>query len=96
MHNANSQNELPLEEAPITCWCGAQGTYEELFDDSGLPPTCGGLGTLHCECGGDQCVCHHHGEVDCVGCEDCDEFDDWYDGDEFDDWYDDEMEDPDV
>ena len=60
----------------FTCWCGAEGTYEQLFDDAGIPPgPCGGIGIKHCECGGDQCVCHHHGEVQCDGCEDCD-FDD--------------------
>lgn len=68
----------------FTCWCGAQGTYDELFDDSCLEDSCGGTGTLHCECGGDQCVCHHHGEADCPGCDDC------LDGDEGDwDDYDD-------
>lgn len=61
----------------ITCWCGATGTYEDLFDDSTLPDRCGGSGTLHCECGGDFCVCHHHGEVECDGCEDCRGDDDW-------------------
>ena len=62
----------------IKCWCGAEGTYDELFDDSGLEDGCGGSGTLHCTCGGDQCVCHHHGETDCGGCDDC-EFDDGFD-----------------
>jgi hypothetical protein len=59
----------------IRCWCGAEGTYDELYDRSGiLPGGCGGTGTLQCYCGGDQCVCHHHGEIECDGCEDC-EFD---------------------
>lgn len=58
---------------PFECWCGAKGTYEELCDPLGLPPgNCGGAGYKICECGGDQCVCHHHGEVECDGCEDCD------------------------
>lgn len=72
----------------VTCWCGAKGTYEELFDDDGLDEDCGGTGYLHCYCGGDQCVCHRHGqEVECNGCEFCG------DGDGFDlgdDGYDDE------
>jgi hypothetical protein len=54
----------------FTCWCGAQGTFEELFDDAVYDECCGGLGVLHCECGGDFCVCHNHGEVECPGCED--------------------------
>lgn len=65
--------DLPPDDSIIECWCGARGTYEELFDASGLPPGgCGGLGFVQCECGGDMCVCHHHGEVECDGCEDCD------------------------
>ena len=73
----------------IHCWCGAEGTYDELFDDTGLPDTCGGLGTLYCECGGDFCVCHHHGEVECDGCPDCrDEEDDYHHDPEWDEYYD--------
>lgn len=69
--------ELPdVDDELITCWCGAEGTYNELFDDSGLPPDCGGSGMLNCECGGDLCVCHHHGEVECPGCEMCKHDDD--------------------
>lgn len=68
----------------ITCWCGASGTYDELFDDSCLDDCCGGSGELHCECGGDFCVCHHHGSTECPGCPDCESEDD-YDWDE-DDW----------
>jgi hypothetical protein len=55
----------------IRCWCGVEGTYEELFDDACLDRSCGGTGELSCECGGDQCVCHHHGATECPGCEDC-------------------------
>jgi hypothetical protein len=55
----------------ITCWCGARGSHEELFDDFGLAAGCGGSGTIYCICGGDFCVCHHHGETDCPGCPDC-------------------------
>jgi hypothetical protein len=60
----------------ITCWCGAVGTFDELFDVSGLPKSsdqCGGTGCIQCECGGDQCVCHHHGEIACEGCEGCED-----------------------
>ena len=70
-----------VDDGLIHCWCGAIGTFEELFDMSGLASTCGGSGTLDCECGGDNlCVCHLHGGVDCDGCEDCrcnDDHDEW-------------------
>lgn len=59
-----------------TCWCGAEGHYDELFDDTGLEQSCGGTGTVNCYCGGDFCVCHHHGSTECPGCEECqDDFD---------------------
>ena len=70
---------------PITCWCGAVGTYDELFDDDFLDESCGGTGQLNCYCGGDSCVCHNHGSTECPGCEDC-ESDDWRD--EYDDYED--------
>ncbi len=54
-----------------TCFCGAHGTFEELHDMDGLDKKCGGTGMLYCYCGGDLCVCHNHGEVECFGCEDC-------------------------
>jgi hypothetical protein len=59
-------------EEIIQCWCGARGTCDELFDEAGLDDSCGGTGCLQCLCGGDLCVCHHHGEMECPGCEDCD------------------------
>ena len=60
------------EDDQIECWCGARGSYEELFSDSCLDERCGGSGMLYCECGGDSlCICHHHGEVPCSGCVDC-------------------------
>lgn len=71
-------------EEIITCWCGARGICEELFDDACLDEGCGGTGSLNCYCGGDQCVCHNHGEVECPGCDECDSGhgDDWdYDSD---------------
>lgn len=64
----------------ITCWCGAKGTYAELFDDSDAEGGCGGSGIIDCMCGGDFCVCHNHGEYECPGCDDCErEGDDKYD-----------------
>ncbi len=69
------------EGATLRCWCGAEGTFEELFDDDHLDKRCGGSGVLYCHCGGDLCVCHYHGETDCSGCPDCEEHeDDWDEG----------------
>lgn len=71
------------DEPRIECWCGAVGTFDELFVSGGLDSHCGGMGVLDCHCGGDLCVCHHHGETDCMGCPDCegegddDEWDDY-------------------
>ena len=61
----------PEDDGLIECWCGAAGPYEDMFDSRFLDIWCGGSGTLHCYCGGDQCVCHHHGEARCPGCPDC-------------------------
>ncbi len=37
---------------------------------------CGGTGSLQCEgCGGDQCVCECSGEMECPGCEMCQDAD---------------------
>lgn len=55
----------------MKCWCGAKGSYEDLFDQSGLEESCAGTGLLSCFCGGDLCVCHHHGSAECPGCDDC-------------------------
>lgn len=90
-HPVESLEEIPRDDAAeaeqgledddvFECWCGARGTYEELFDDSTLEETCGGLGTLHCHCGGDLCICHHHGSTECPGCEQC-EIDDGFESD---------------
>lgn len=68
----------------ITCWCGAEGTLEELFDLSVFSRPCGGSGFLLCYCGGDFCVCHNHGEVECPGCPDCEPED--FDDDRDDGW----------
>lgn len=75
------EDDVDIDDDIITCWCGAEGTYDELFDDSGLPESCGGLGVMHCECAGSFCQCHNHGEVQCDGCEDCE--DDWDEDDDF-------------
>ncbi len=48
------------------CWCGIKNPYFAPVSGS-----CYGTGALDCLCGGDQCVCHNHGEVDCPGCPDC-------------------------
>lgn len=64
------------EDRGIThCWCGAVGMPDDLFS-SDIDDSCGGSGLLRCYCGGDQCVCHNHGEIECPGCDDCEsEFD---------------------
>ena len=74
-----STDETPeIDDEIIACWCGAKGTCDELFDDSVFEENCGGLGVLYCYCGGDLCVCHNHGEIECPGCDDCqsEDFDD--------------------
>lgn len=64
-------DEPDIDVQPFKCWCGAEAaTYEELFSDL-IDNSCGGTGTLHCYCGGDLCICHHHGETECQGCEEC-------------------------
>lgn len=71
----------------ITCWCGVSGTFDELFEEPEAR-SCYGTGMLDCLCGGDMCVCHNHGEVQCDGCEDCcsgDEHDDDDDAGDLDD-----------
>jgi hypothetical protein len=70
------------DDTEVECWCGAIGKVSELYDVTGLDVTCGGLGSLNCHCGGDLCVCHHHGETECVGCPDCEDADDDEDWDE--------------
>jgi hypothetical protein len=61
----------PDEE--VECWCGAKGHASEMFQSVG--GGCGGLGGLDCHCGGDLCVCHNHGEVECPGCDECQDSD---------------------
>lgn len=71
---ASADAALPASDDSeiIKCWCGAEGTYEQLFDDS----NCAGDG--ECECGGDHlCVCHNHGTCPgCINCEPSDPDDD--------------------
>lgn len=55
----------PLD-APDVCWCGAKDPYF-----APVSGECGDTGSINCYCGGDQCVCHNHGEVECLGCPDC-------------------------
>ena len=67
-----------------TCWCGVESPYCADVED-GLEAACNGTGHLHCYCGGDLCSCHNHGEVQCPGCEECEEEDeDKYDDSEYD------------
>lgn len=87
MSDAAEEEDEP-DDGLITCWCGAVGTYEELFSQSGLDARCGGSGHVNCDCGGDFCVCHWHGGTECVGCPDCESDDD----EGFDDGFDDEAD----
>ena len=70
------------DDSEITCWCGEKGKASEMFDDSDLRGGCGGLGSVICHCGGDLCVCHHHGEIECPGCADCESDDEFDDGED--------------
>ncbi len=58
--------DLLEEFMPDRCWCGTKHPYFAPIDRG-----CGGTGIIDCHCGGDQCVCHWHGEIECDGCEDC-------------------------
>ena len=76
--------EEPLESDDMPCWCGEPNPH-----CADVPGNCGGTGMLMCLCGGDFCVCHNHGEVECYGCEDCspegNENDDDYYSDDYED-----------
>lgn len=78
-----SEDELERLDL-FRCHCGFIGKMEEMFDESIYEQGCGGSGILHCECGGDICVCHHHGEIPCIGCDDCeaDEDDEGFEDDD--------------
>ena len=61
------------------CWCGERNAW---FSTTYLERSCAGTRMLQCDCGGDFCVCHNHGEIECDGCEDCEYDDDeWPDDD---------------
>jgi len=79
----SKSDEKDEQDAVIRCWCGESGTYDELFADDLDGPPCGGLGVLHCFCGGDFCVCHHHGEAECPGCEECRHDEEWQDQEDY-------------
>lgn len=73
----------PEEEEPVgPCWCGEENPA---YLDDGLDASYGGSGVLRCRCGGDSCVCHHHGELECLGCDDCDGDPDGEDDEDLDD-----------
>jgi hypothetical protein len=57
-----------VDEPDDRCWCGEPNP---LYSDD-LDEACGGTGERRCYCGGDVCVCHNHGAVECTGCWDCD------------------------
>lgn len=73
------------------CYCGATGDYDAMHDDDGLVYGCDGTGQVECRCGGDTCVCHHHGTAPCPGCDDCEPDEDT---DTYDDGWGDEEQDP--
>lgn len=70
-------------------WLAGLDVHPELEDDEMIewdpdaplgacmcdyPESCGGSGALQCDgCGGDLCICVCGGEIDCHGCEDCDD-----------------------
>lgn len=79
-------DDFDPKNSVIKCWCGAEGTFDELFSDDVCGRRCGGSGHVDCYCGGDFCVCHYHGGTECDGCPDCegeDDDDDYYE--DFDD-----------
>ncbi len=41
------------------------------YDDTGdcVCPHCGGIGTVNCYCGGDQCYCENYVETECRICD---------------------------
>lgn len=62
---------LMVDCGGFQCWCGVKNPYCAPIHEN-----CGGCGTLYCYCGGDICVCHNHGEIECPGCPDCNGSDD--------------------
>ena len=67
-------DDLDDLDGPDVCWCGVKNPYY-----APVHGTCGGTGSVDCYCGGDLCVCHNHGEVECLGCEECQQDNDDYD-----------------
>jgi hypothetical protein len=63
---------------PDRCWCGVENPYYAPQTEN-----CGGTGSVDCRCGGDLCVCHNHGEVECFGCPDCEQDEDDYGEDSY-------------
>lgn len=66
------------------CWCGDEVDAEEqralTAEQLSYRTGCAGLGFYRCLCGGDFCVCHNHGDIECPGCRDCrdpEELEDW-------------------
>lgn len=55
-------------DRPDVCWCGVKNPY---YAPTRIVDGCGGTGSIACYCGGDFCVCHNHGEMECFGCPDC-------------------------
>jgi hypothetical protein len=64
----------------MPCWCGERRPYYET-SSALLSSSCAGTGELDCLCGGDQCVCHNHGTVECPGCGMCEHGSTLYDDD---------------
>ena len=88
-HDEPDDDATDIDEE-FQCWCGEKGPYSEMCDSSVFAQGCGGTGMIYCECGGEFCVCHNHGEIECPGCEDCEGDDDFHDG--MDDYYDDDLD----
>lgn len=86
LHKARRKHrreQLARQHNLCQCWCG---TVEELFDEYVYDQTCDGSGHLDCYCGGDFCVCHHHGSAECPGCSECEggpRDDDFYDDEDY-------------
>jgi hypothetical protein len=81
LSQTEDEDDPEHDDTVIRCWCGAEGTADELFGE--LDEGCGGTGHVDCHCGGDLCVCHYHGqEQECPGCDECPERDD-FDDDSF-------------
>jgi hypothetical protein len=60
-----------VDDVIVKCWCGVYGPATEMFQVAFLDEDCGGWGHRICRCGGDSCICHHHGGAWCEGCPAC-------------------------